>query len=387
MSNLKCKMRKIPLAFLTVFSVLHAQLTEEQIIEKIRWAGNPETVAYIISAGIGVAIVLIIAAHLASSSSKQKHIRDYIDRQFIEKSKEAKLNVAEQTMLKNITWVVAPKMLSDVFGSLVIFEEAVDMKIKKTIEMYPDDLKRENDVADIIFIIRKKLGFDKVIPEKPIASTRNIERGTAVSLLTPLGEIPAGSGKVTFVNELFFELELDKSGNSMPKNIQKTGAIVKFTRAQDAVYTAHVDVNSANFEKNLISFYHTTSLERSQSRQYLRLSIDMPLQCRIIKRTDEKVKPSAGEFLKGATLLDISGGGLAFMSKISLSVDDIAMFSFVLQKQKMVLKGKIVAILQQEGKSGIYFKHRVVFYGAKPADTERIVKFIYEKQRERMQLG
>jgi c-di-GMP-binding flagellar brake protein YcgR len=113
----------------------------------------------------------------------------------------------------------------------------------------------------------------------------------------------------------------------------------------------------------------------------------MPLQCRIIKRTDEKTKPSAGEFLKGATLLDISGGGLAFMSKISLSVDDIALFSFVLQKQKMIVKGKIVAILQQDGKSGIYFKHRVAFYSAKPADTERIVKFIYEKQRERMQLG
>jgi len=387
MSNLMCKIQKISLVFLSVFSVLHAQFTEEQILEKIRWDGSPEIVAYIVGAGAALAIIFIIITHNAQKSSKEKYMRDFIDAQFVEKSKEAKLNVAEQTMLKSITWVVAPKMLSDVFNSLVIFEEAVDMKIRKTIEMCPDDPKRANDAADIIFVIRRKLGFDELVPEKPIASTRNIGRETAVSLLTPLGETPFGSGKVTSVNELCFEVELEKSDNPVPKNIQKIGAIVKFTRAQDAVYSAHVDVHSVSPEKNQISFYHTTSLERSQSRQHLRLSIDMPLQCRIIKRTDEKAKPSAGEYLKGAMLLDISGGGLAFTSKISLSVDDIALFSFALQKQKMVVKGKIVAILQQEGKSGIYFKHRVVFYGAKPVDNERIIKFIYEKQRERMQLG
>jgi len=387
MSNLKCKTQKISIVLFSVFSALYAQLTEEQIIEKIRWVGSSGTSVYLISVGVVAAIILIIVLHHAQNFSKEKHMRDFIDSQFVEKSQEAKLNVAEQTMLKSITWVVAPKMLSDVFNSLVIFEEAVDVKIRKTIEMCPDDPKRVSAAADVISVIRKKLGFSELVPEKPIASTRNIERGTAVSLLTPVGETLIGNGKVTFLNELYFETELDESGSSIPKNIKKIGAIVKFTRAQDAVYSAYVDVYSASAETNLISFYHTTSLERSQSRQHLRLSIDMPLQCRIIKRVDAKAKPSVGEYLKGATLLDISGGGLAFTSKVSLSVDDIAMFSFALQKQKMVVKGKIIAILQQEGKNGIYFKHRVVFYGAKIADTERIVKFIYEKQRERMQLG
>jgi hypothetical protein len=49
------------------------------------------------------------------------------------------------------------------------------------------------------------------------------------------------------------------------------------------------------------------------------------------------------------------------------------------------MKGKIVATSAKDSNNNVYYKHRVMFYNSKPNDTERIVKFIYEKQREKIQ--
>jgi hypothetical protein len=315
---------------------------------------------------------------------------EFSNLQFNQKSKEIKLLTFEQTLLRSMTWEVAPKTLFDVFKSILIFESAVDAKIKKTIEKYGESGKTTEEIALVISNLRRKLGYDKIIPERQIQSTRNIDIGQIISITSVSDNTKISNAKTSEVNELYFSadlMELDDS--TLTDDAPIKSFIVSFTRAQDAMYTAKLNVKMFDRDKNIISFYHSIALERSQARKYARLTMDigMKCQCKIIERKDENAVPAAGEILPGTTISDISGGGLAFLSKISLSIDDIAMFSFNMQEQKTTIKGKIVAISTQEGSHDVYYRHRVVFCGVKQSDVERIIKYVYKKQQERLQIG
>jgi len=362
----------------------------EEVVERLRWTGNSDAVVYSVIAVAVVVVILIIIYTILQEKNKEKQIRDFANFQFAQKAKETNLTVAEQTLLKSITWSVAPKMLADVFGSLVIFEAAVDIEIKKLIETLGDDNPKTESTADTIRRIRRKLGFSELVTERALESTRNIEHGQIISIFSPIAD---GNSEMNFAKtrvlnnyELYFEADFAELEDFFSKNGRQSGVIARFTRNQDANYSVHLPIREINRNENIISFYHTTALERHQARKYARFSVDAPVQCRIIKRASENSELSAGDFLKEATLSDISGGGLSFISKSSLAIDDIAIFTFTLQGQKIMMKGKIVAISVQDGKFDVFYKHRVIFFSPKQSDVERIVKFIYEKQREKIQL-
>jgi hypothetical protein len=375
------------LLLLILFSSSFAQAGGDSFVERIRYTGSSPEVVRAVMLVVGIVIVIVILVYIFQVKSKERGIREFINLQFAQKSRDAKLSVAEQTLLKSITWAVAPHMFSDVFNSLVIFENAVDVEINRLIKNYGEDSKRIDQTISTIFIIRKKLGFDKVIPEKALESSRNIEFGQVITLFSAFEENFIGKTKLLNNNELYFEADFLELEDFFLQNKNQNGVIAKFTRNSDAAYSVLLSIRSINTSENIISFYHTTMLERQQARQYARISIDTPVQCRIIKRTNEKATPGAGEIMEETSLLDIGGGGLAFNAKDSLTPEDVVMLSFILQTQKFVMKGKIVAISTQEGKHKVYYKHRVVFYNARPNDVERIVKFIYEKQREKIQFG
>jgi len=377
---------------LLIYSLAFA--SGDDAVSRFRWVGHSEAVIFSVITITKIAFLAIIITYIMQERIKAREIREFANFQFNKRAKETKLNLAEQTLLKSITWAVAPKMLADVFDSLVIFEAAVDIEIKKLIEKFGDDNPRTQNTADMIYRIRRKLGFDKVIVERALESTRNIEYGQVISLFcpTPAADNANGTDKgkthVLNSNEMYFDADFSELENSFSQEERRSGVIARFTRQQDANYSVHLAIRSINSNDNIISFYHTTSLERHQARKYARISVDTDVQCKIIKRADESAKsPSAGEVLQNTTLNDISGGGLSFMAQQSLSIDDIALFTFTLNGQKFMIKGKIVSISAQEGKYDVFYKHRVVFYNPKQSDIERIVKFIYEKQREKIQLG
>ncbi|MDR0304870.1 MAG: PilZ domain-containing protein [Chitinispirillales bacterium] len=382
---------KIPfIALLSFFSTAYAQITLETFLQEYHWVDNEDWVVYSVSAAFVIVPIMLIVIYIFQRRNQDRQIMEFSNLQFNQKSKEIKLLTFEQTLLRSMTWEVAPKTLFDVFKSILIFESAVDAKIKKTIEKYGESGKTTEEIALVISNLRRKLGYDKIIPERQIQSTRNIDIGQIISITSVSDNTKISNAKTSEVNELYFSadlMELDDS--TLTDDAPIKSFIVSFTRAQDAMYTAKLNVKMFDRDKNIISFYHSIALERSQARKYARLTMDigMKCQCKIIERKDENAVPAAGEILPGTTISDISGGGLAFLSKISLSIDDIAMFSFNMQEQKTTIKGKIVAISTQEGSHDVYYRHRVVFCGVKQSDVERIIKYVYKKQQERLQIG
>ena len=383
------KLTLTTLSFLFPLLLLSAAFASggNDAVERFRWTGNSDAVVYSVVLIAFFAFVTIIITYIIQEKIRRESIKEYVVFKFDERVKDTHLNIAEQTMLKSITWAVAPKMLADVFGSLVIFETAVDTEMSKLIEKFGADSQRAKDNANMISNIRRKLGFNKLIAEKALESTRNIELGQIISVSVPPEDANCRKMRVLNNNEIYFEAEDLEVEDFYSQDKIKSSATVKFTRQQDATYCAELDIHSINTGEKTISFFHTITLERHQARKYARIFIDTPVQCRIIKRTDEKATPAAGEILEDTVLCDISGGGLSFNANVPLGIDDIAIFSTTLQKQKFAMKGKIISVSAQESGHYVFYKHRVVFYNPKQSDIERLVKFIYEKQRERIQLG
>jgi hypothetical protein len=356
--------------------------TQANVAARFEWSGPDETVITGVLIGLGVLLLTLIATSVVQNYNKKKVIGEFADKQFDQRARNAGLSATEQALLRRMVASVAPDMPVYVFTSLMIFENAVDFEINKVIKIYGDDSPKALTIAEDIFYIRRKLGFQN-IEERALESTRNIEFGQEISLHKPSDGVLVGQTKLIANNELFMEFDISLLENFKRDRNDNT-LVAKIVRRQDATYVAPLTIRSVNVADGTLSFYHTTTLERQQARQYARIPVDIPIQCKIISRAGDKAEPAVGEILQDTALVDISGGGLAFTSPVSLSTQDIVLLAFTLQQNKFTMKGKIVAISAQEDKQNVFYKHGVIFFNALENDIERIVKFIYEKQREKM---
>ncbi|MCL2844921.1 MAG: PilZ domain-containing protein [Chitinivibrionia bacterium] len=381
-NNFLPKFTAIVFAILS-FAVAQTRPNNHSVAQRFEWHGPSEEIIIGVLIAVAAALSALIIASIVQQKEKKKTISDFVGSQFEQRARNAGLSASEQTLLRNMTKAVAPDMLADVFSSLMIFENAVDVEINKVIRHYRDDTPKALAIADEISFIRKRLGFT-YIEEKALESTRNIEFGQEILLYKPYNDVFVGQTRLLSNNELYFEVDLSLLDNYRKDRSEST-LVAKITRKQDAIYTIPLTIRSTSINHNTLSFYHTTTLERQQARQYARLPVDILIHCKIIKRADEKAKPGIGEILQDAALIDISGGGLAFNAPASLSPQDIVFLEFTLNQQKFAMKGKIIAISSHESKQNVYYKHRLIFFNPLESDIERIVKFIYEKQREKIQ--
>lgn len=131
-----------------------------------------------------------------------------------------------------------------------------------------------------------------------------------------------------------------------------------------------------------------TDIEKYQRRQYFRL--DCALEVRYRKLTvDESVslvdkKPI--DFnetipLMKSVMVDISGGGMRFLSPVKVDLGNFIFIRFKLKEQFEVF-GKIKHVRASEKRPGVY-EHRVEFLGLDNSARDTIVRFIFEQERQR----
>lgn len=134
-----------------------------------------------------------------------------------------------------------------------------------------------------------------------------------------------------------------------------------------------------------------TGIEKFQRRQYFRL--DCALEVRYRKLTvDESVslvdkKPI--DFnetipLVKSVMVDISGGGMRFLSTIKVDMGSFIFIKFKLKKDFEIF-GRIRHVRPAERRPGVY-EHRVEFLGLENSDRETIVRYIFEQERQRRKL-
>ncbi|MBQ1192894.1 MAG: flagellar brake domain-containing protein [Lachnospiraceae bacterium] len=135
-------------------------------------------------------------------------------------------------------------------------------------------------------------------------------------------------------------------------------------------------------------------LKKYQRRQYFRLSCTMSIMYRVLEEdeleefysTKELTERLEEEFLLNAVALDISGGGMRFVSKQRHNKDDIMVieisFNYGGKVKKYGLLAKTIGVATSKNNSKLY-EHRVEFSNVTSNVREEIIRFIFDEERKR----
>lgn len=135
----------------------------------------------------------------------------------------------------------------------------------------------------------------------------------------------------------------------------------------------------------------TTDIRRYQRREYYRLNCVLDMKSTMINQKDVSSFSEKVHFIDtdltfdNGTMVDISGGGARFISKVRYPKDCNILFAFNLYVsdaiQEYKLLGKVLLSQEIEGREGEY-EHRIMFVNIMNDDRESIIKYIFEEERK-----
>lgn len=159
------------------------------------------------------------------------------------------------------------------------------------------------------------------------------------------------------------------------------------------LYQCNAVVKERYKSKNIfvVNMELTTSLRKYQRREYYRLNCVLDLKCtevneEQIEQFDNRVEFFGADFVvNNGTIVDISGGGIRFISKQHFDKDTKMCFAFSLQIAGQDVEFKTIGkILYSNGipeKRG-EFENRVQFLDVDEDEREVIIKYIFEEERK-----
>ncbi len=165
--------------------------------------------------------------------------------------------------------------------------------------------------------------------------------------------------------------------------------------AGKGMYTAECVIENRYKTKNIyvLVVRLQTALKSFQRRQYFRLDHTMEVQYKILSEEDDKflrlMDKLSDEFLErpydgtGVTI-DISGGGLKYVSKHQHAKGDKILFHITLDLGTLVKTvdavAKVIASIPARNKADVY-ENRIEFCKIQDSDRETIIKYIFQTER------
>lgn len=136
----------------------------------------------------------------------------------------------------------------------------------------------------------------------------------------------------------------------------------------------------------------TSNLRKYQRREYYRFSCALEMCARTLQEEEiqavENNLPYAltpGLPLKQSIIVDISGGGLRFISSQRYEPESLLYINYNLIKKgvkKMYeIIGRVISVKEMENRPGS-FEHRVQYYDMDRRTREEIIKYIFEEERK-----
>ena len=136
----------------------------------------------------------------------------------------------------------------------------------------------------------------------------------------------------------------------------------------------------------------TSNLRKFQRRAYYRFGCALEMQSRALMEEEIKsVEQDAAYYLtpglplKHSIIVDISGGGLRFISGQRYEPDSLIYCNYHLLiggvNKECEVVGKILSVRELENKPG-NFEHRVQYVNLDVDDREQIIKYIFEEERK-----
>ena len=140
----------------------------------------------------------------------------------------------------------------------------------------------------------------------------------------------------------------------------------------------------------ILVFELTTDIRKYQRREYYRLNCVLDMKSTMINEDDVSQFSEKVHFIDtdltfdNGIMVDISGGGARFISKVKYPKDSNILFAFELfvndQLTPYKLLGKVLVSQEINGRPGEY-EHRIMFVNIMNDDRESIIKYIFEEER------
>ncbi len=135
----------------------------------------------------------------------------------------------------------------------------------------------------------------------------------------------------------------------------------------------------------------TTDIRRYQRREYYRLNCVLDMKSREVTEQDVKSFNEQVTFVDtdltfdDGIMVDISGGGARFISKVRYEKNMTILFVFTLyvngQLTEYKLFGKVLLSERIENRNN-EFEHRIQFLNMMNDDRESIIRYIFEEERK-----
>lgn len=135
----------------------------------------------------------------------------------------------------------------------------------------------------------------------------------------------------------------------------------------------------------------TSNLRKYQRREYYRFSCALEMKSRELSEDEIRVVDTVDEYLtpglplKQSVIVDISGGGLRFLSNQQYAPDSLIYINYRLVIKDKVkdynVVGKVLATRPSENRKGV-FEHRVQYVNMGTDDREEIIRYIFEEERK-----
>lgn len=136
----------------------------------------------------------------------------------------------------------------------------------------------------------------------------------------------------------------------------------------------------------------TSDLRKHQRREFYRFSCALEITTRCL---DEEELQAAREHkpfllrddmpLQHCVMVDISGGGLRFVSTSRYAMGNLLCCGFLLSREgvgkQYDVVGEVLATKELENRPGTY-EHRIRFYDMRVETREEIIRFIFEEERK-----
>ncbi len=136
----------------------------------------------------------------------------------------------------------------------------------------------------------------------------------------------------------------------------------------------------------------TSNLRRYQRREYYRFSCALEMCARTLEEEEVQAieqralyELTPGLPLKQSVIVDISGGGLRFMSSQRYETGSLIYCCYHLyrkeERKKYEVIGKVLGNRELEDRRGT-FEHRVQYYNIDDNTREEIIKYIFDEERK-----
>lgn len=247
-----------------------------------------------------------------------------------------------------------------VLNSSLLFEMAVTEFYK-----YHNLHNVSDRTMAVVDRLRHKLDYTAQNPLSQVFSTRQFCKGDRIDLVLKNGTVFKHS-KILEKNERDWSVLYDE-GNGPGQSLVGEDVLVRWTRPDDAVYSVSLEVLA--FREHAFLLPHSTELDKSQSRRWIRMTVNFPVK---VVFDDGSTcggmlyNMSAAGFLIGLPVLCVSGKEMNIEFELP---------SFGLQNVK-------IEILRNFGKKNEnfpeYYSMAASFTGAFGWTQERILQYIFE---------